>query len=51
MQIDTCNKKKRETNNPYSTRLDQTNSSTKIEGKVEKNMQEYISLKEIGQVY
>jgi hypothetical protein len=46
-----CNKQKIETKNSYCTRLDQINSSTKIEGTIDKHIQEYTSLKEIGQVY
>jgi hypothetical protein len=51
VQFDTFNRKQREMIASYSTILDQTNLSTKIEGIIDKNMQEYTRLKEIGQVY
>jgi len=46
-----CNREHRETKNSYSTRSDKKKSSINIEGTIDKNMQEYTSLKEIGQVY
>jgi hypothetical protein len=43
VQLDTCNKKQRETIISYSSLLGKTNSSTKIKETVDKNMQEYTS--------
>jgi hypothetical protein len=51
VQIDTCNWQQREKNISYSSGLGKENPSTKIKGTVDKNMEEYTSLKEMGQVY
>jgi hypothetical protein len=47
----TSNRQQRETRISYSSGLGKTYSSTQLERTVDKHMQEYTSLKEIGQVY
>ena len=51
MQLDTHNRKQRETTISYSGLLGKTNSSMKTKATIDEHMQEYTNLKEICQVH